>query len=344
MPDPRGFIKVPRATPPERDPAERVARLRRDLQGPARARAEAPGEPLHGLRRAVLQPRLPARQPDPRLERPRPHRAAGARRSTSSTPPTTSPSSPASICPAPCESACVLDINDEPVTIKQIEYAIIERALEEGWVKPDVPETRTGQHGRGDRRGPGGPRRRAGAERRSATRSRSIERDEAPGGLIRFGVPDAKLEKWIIDRRVEGPRRGGHPLLLRRRRRRRGAAGGRAARPPRRRGRSPPGSRVPRELEVPGRGARRRPHGDGLPLHPQPLRRLDHRGRRARARARGADRRQGQGRGRDRRRRHRHGLHLQRQPRGREVGDPPRRLSRDPGRAAATTTRHGRCR
>ena len=56
------------------------------------------------------------------------------------------------ICPAPCESACVLAINDDPVTIEQIEMAIAERAFEEGWVVPEPPDRRTGQDGRGDRR------------------------------------------------------------------------------------------------------------------------------------------------------------------------------------------------
>ena len=105
------------------------------------------------------------------------------------------------VCPAPCEDACVLDINDDPVTIKQIEYAIIENAWEEGWVKPNLPETRTGYTVGVIGSGPAGL---AAAQELNAVGHEVTvyERDEAPGGLIRFGVPDAKLEKWIVDRRV----------------------------------------------------------------------------------------------------------------------------------------------
>ena len=246
------------------------------------------------------------------------------------------------VCPAPCESACVLDINDDPVTIKQIEYAIVEHAWEEGWVKPAARDAHR-LLGRGDRRGPGGARRGAGAERR---------RPRGDGLRARRGArrPDAlrraRREAREVDHRP--PRQGaggrGHPLRVPGRRgRARRSLGRRAARAPRRAGDR---HRLPDRARArgPRPRARRRPHGDGLPLHPQPLRRDDHRGRRTPARARGADRRRGQGRGRDRRRRHRHGLHLEREPRGREVGDPARRLSRRSRSAAATTTRPGRCR
>jgi glutamate synthase (NADPH/NADH) small chain len=106
------------------------------------------------------------------------------------------------ICPAPCESACVLAINDDPVTIEQIELAIIERAFVEGWVVPEPPERRTGRSVAVVGSGPAGLA--AAAELNQRGHSVTVyERDEGPGGLMRFGVPDAKLEKWIIDRRVE---------------------------------------------------------------------------------------------------------------------------------------------
>jgi glutamate synthase (NADPH/NADH) small chain len=105
------------------------------------------------------------------------------------------------ICPAPCESACVLDINDDPVTIEQIELAIVTRGFEEGWIVPLPPDERTGRRVGVVGSGPAGLAAAAELNRHGHTVT-VYERDEGPGGLLRFGVPDAKLEKWIIDRRV----------------------------------------------------------------------------------------------------------------------------------------------
>jgi glutamate synthase (NADPH/NADH) small chain len=105
------------------------------------------------------------------------------------------------ICPAPCESACVLDINDDPVTIEQIELAIVSHGFDAGWIVPEPPEARTGRSVGVVGSGPAGLA--VAAELNKHGHSVTVyERDEAPGGLLRFGVPDAKLEKWIIDRRV----------------------------------------------------------------------------------------------------------------------------------------------
>ena len=105
------------------------------------------------------------------------------------------------ICPAPCESACVLDINDDAVTIEQIELAIVTRGFEEGWITADPPDERTGSTVGVVGSGPAGLA--VAAELNRHGHSVTVyERDEGPGGLLRFGVPDAKLEKWIIDRRV----------------------------------------------------------------------------------------------------------------------------------------------
>jgi glutamate synthase (NADPH/NADH) small chain len=105
------------------------------------------------------------------------------------------------ICPAPCESACVLAVNDDPVTIEQIELAIIDRAFAEGWVLPEPPDRRTGKTVAVVGSGPAGLA--VAAELNKCGHEVTVyERDEGPGGLLRFGVPDAKLEKWIIDRRV----------------------------------------------------------------------------------------------------------------------------------------------
>jgi glutamate synthase (NADPH) small chain len=105
------------------------------------------------------------------------------------------------ICPAPCESACVLDINDDPVTIEQIELAIVTRAFDEGWIVADPPTQRTGRTVGVVGSGPAGLA--VAAELNQHGHEVTVyERDEGLGGLLRFGVPDAKLEKWIIDRRV----------------------------------------------------------------------------------------------------------------------------------------------
>ena len=105
------------------------------------------------------------------------------------------------ICPAPCESACVLDINDDPVTIKDIELAIVNRGFEEGWIVASPPEERTGKCVAVVGSGPAGMA--VAAELNKVGHSVTVfERDEALGGLNRFGVPDFKLEKWVIDRRI----------------------------------------------------------------------------------------------------------------------------------------------
>ncbi|MDP5033599.1 MAG: glutamate synthase subunit beta, partial [Solirubrobacteraceae bacterium] len=107
------------------------------------------------------------------------------------------------LCPAPCEAACVLEIREgESVTIKQIELSIIDRAWQEGWVKPEPPQAESGRSVAVVGSGPAGL---AAAQqlRRAGHKVVVFERDEAPGGLIRFGVPDFKIEKHVIDRRVQ---------------------------------------------------------------------------------------------------------------------------------------------
>ncbi|HEX5852952.1 MAG TPA: glutamate synthase subunit beta [Solirubrobacteraceae bacterium] len=107
------------------------------------------------------------------------------------------------LCPAPCEAACVLEIREgDAVTIKQIENTIINRAWEEGWVVPKPPRRETAHAVAVVGSGPAGM---AAAQqlRRSGHRVTLFERDEAVGGLVRFGVPDFKIEKTVVQRRVE---------------------------------------------------------------------------------------------------------------------------------------------
>ena len=105
------------------------------------------------------------------------------------------------ICPAPCETSCVLGINQPAVTIEEIEKHIIEIAFEKGFVKAKQPNVRTGKNIAVVGSGPAGLA--AAAQLNSAGHTVTVfERDDAPGGLLRYGIPDFKLEKWIIDRRI----------------------------------------------------------------------------------------------------------------------------------------------
>jgi len=106
------------------------------------------------------------------------------------------------VCPAPCEEACVLNINDDPVTIKQIEKQIIEHAFKAGWVAPQVPPRRTGKKVAVVGSGPAGM---ACAQQlaRAGHLVTLFERADRIGGLLRYGIPDFKMEKHLVDRRME---------------------------------------------------------------------------------------------------------------------------------------------
>ena len=105
------------------------------------------------------------------------------------------------ICPAPCESACVLGINQPAITIEEIEKHIIEIAFDKGIIKPTIPHVRTGKKIAVIGSGPAGMA--AAAQLNYAGHFVTVfERDDEPGGLLRYGIPDFKLEKWVIDRRI----------------------------------------------------------------------------------------------------------------------------------------------
>jgi len=106
------------------------------------------------------------------------------------------------ICPAPCESACVLGINQPPVAIEEIEKHIIEIAFDKGFVQSKKPNINTGKKVAVIGSGPAGLA--AAAQLNYAGHTVTVfERDDAPGGLLRYGIPDFKLEKWIVDRRIK---------------------------------------------------------------------------------------------------------------------------------------------
>ena len=105
------------------------------------------------------------------------------------------------LCPAPCEAACVLGINQDAVAIRRIEESLAMRGWSEGWIAPEPPETRTGKAVAVIGSGPAGL---AAAQQlnRAGHRVTVFERADKAGGLLRYGIPDFKMEKWVLDRRI----------------------------------------------------------------------------------------------------------------------------------------------
>jgi glutamate synthase (NADPH/NADH) small chain len=117
------------------------------------------------------------------------------------------------ICPAPCEAACVLGINEPPVTIKQIEKMIVDRGFEEGWIRPQPPEFRTGKRVAVVGSGPAGL---AAAQQlvRAGHDVTVFEKADRIGGLLRYGIPNFKMEKSLIERRIAQMRAEGVNFIV----------------------------------------------------------------------------------------------------------------------------------
>ena len=225
------------------------------------------------------------------------------------------------ICPAPCEAACTLNIIDVPVTIKSIECAIADKAFDEGWVTPVPPETKTGKRVAVVGSGPAG----LAAAQQLARAGHDVhvyEKNAFPGGLLRYGIPDFKMEKYIVERRVKQMEAEGvtfhcnvhvgRDLSVKKLERDYDAvllAGG---------------AEHPRDLAVPGRDLK------GIHFA---MNFLPQQNRRVSGEPQGdvaPDPRRGQARRGDRRWRYRLRLHRHVVPSGRGLGDP----ARDPARAA----------
>ena len=197
-----GFLKIERSAPHYRDPSERVQDYKEFLvRRPAEeiaaqgARCMECGIPFchNGCPLGNLIPDW-----NDLVYRDRWHDAIKQLHATNNFPEFTG-----RLCPAPCEAACVLEIREgDAVTIKQIENSIIDRAWEEGWVAAQPPSVETGFSVAVVGAGPAGM---AAAQqlRREGHRVVLFERDEAGGGLVRFGVPDFKIEKWLVERRMD---------------------------------------------------------------------------------------------------------------------------------------------
>ena len=196
----RGFLEFARAPTPQRDPQKRVGDYDEVYEIPSAAHARQEGARCMDCGIPFCHEGCPLGNLIPDwndlVYRDDWHAAIDALHATNDFPEFTG-----RVCPAPCEPACVLAINDDPVAIKQIEVAIAERAWEEGWVQPHPPQTRSGQKVAVVGSGPAGLAVAAQLNNRGHELT-VFERDEEPGGLLRYGIPDFKLEKWVVDRRV----------------------------------------------------------------------------------------------------------------------------------------------
>jgi len=202
MGKPKGFLEYARRDPPKRPVAERVADYNEielplptgelELQG---ARCMDCGIPYCHAFGCPVRNLVP--DWNDMVYRKQWERALALLHATNNLPEITG-----RVCPAPCEAACTLSINQPPVTIKQIELQIVERGFDNGWVTPRPAPVRTGRKVGVIGSGPTGL---AAAQQlaRAGHHATVFEKADRIGGILRYGIPDFKLEKWVIDRRLE---------------------------------------------------------------------------------------------------------------------------------------------
>jgi len=201
MGNPRGFLEIERHDPGAKPPGERI-RFYREFEIPlAEKELSRQGARCMDCGIPFCQSGCPVNNIIPDwndlVYRGRWREASDILHSTNNFPEFTG-----RICPAPCEAACTLNINTDPVTIKTIEHAIIDRAWEQGWVKPQPAVKKTGKKVAVVGSGPAG----LAAAQQLARAGHAVtvfEKNDRLGGLMRYGIPDFKLEKYHIDRRLD---------------------------------------------------------------------------------------------------------------------------------------------
>ena len=203
MGDPRGFITLTRAVAPRQPVAERVRHWGEFYEplGPTAVETQGARCMDCGVPFCQGDTGCPVRNVIPEwndlVYRGRWREALDALEATNNFPEFTG-----RLCPAPCESACILGLVGEPVAIRTIEQAIADRGFDEGWIVPRPPRVETGKRVAIIGSGPAGLA--AAQQLRRAGHSVTVyERNEKPGGLLRFGIPDFKLEKRVLDQRIE---------------------------------------------------------------------------------------------------------------------------------------------
>ena len=200
MGDPKGFLTTPRAKLPRRPVAERLGDYRYVYQPLPLAEVRAQAGRCMDCGVPFCNPGCPLGNLIPDwndlVYRDQWREAIDRLHATNNFPEFTG-----TLCPAPCENACVLAINDDAVTIKEVELSIINRAFDEGWIRPQPPERRNGRRVAVVGSGPAGL---AAAQQlnRAGHEVTVYERDDEIGGLLTYGIPDFKIEKWMVRRRV----------------------------------------------------------------------------------------------------------------------------------------------
>ena len=202
MGKPTGFMEHPREDPGKRPVAERVGDYKEIEQPLALEQAEVQasrcmdcGIPYCHAFGCPLGNRIP--EFNDMVFRKQWRRALDLLHATNNFPEITG-----RICPALCEAACSLSINSKPVSVRHLELQIVERGWREGWIVPQAPDRKTGKSVAVIGSGPAG----LAAAQQLARRGHDVvvfEKAAAPGGILRYGIPDFKLEKWVLDRRLD---------------------------------------------------------------------------------------------------------------------------------------------